>query len=255
MTTGDDEQPVEFPGDPAPQVADPVRFRSQSSAMTGAWDFDGYAVSINAVYQAVLGWSVEELSSVPYWELLHPDDQDRAVEVRQRMLLSATGCVSGHEVRMLRRDGTYRRTQWDIRSNPQKERMYLVGVDISDQEPFVTGKRVLVGSWDWHIPTNIATWSDGMFEIYGIPPEPACSQETALQRLYVNDRAAVERAIRHSLASAEPYTADHRIVHPDDGIRWLHSAGRAFLGENGDWQRMRGLTWDVTDRPGSRVPG
>jgi hypothetical protein len=34
-----------------------------------------------------------------------------------------------------------------------------------------------------------------------------------------NDQAAVERTIRRSLTSGEPYTADHRIVHPDGGIR------------------------------------
>jgi hypothetical protein len=27
------------------------------------------------------------------------------------------------------------------------------------------------------------------------------------------------------------------------------------LDKDGDPQRMRGLTWDVTERPGSRVPG
>jgi PAS domain S-box-containing protein len=223
--------------------------------MTGVEDFDGYAVSINPSYQAVLGWSIQELSSVPYWELLHPDDQDRSVEMRQRMLLSGPGRVSGHEVRMLRRDGTYRCIRWDIRSNPEEQRMYLVGVDISDHEPSVTGKRVLVGSWDWHIPTDTATWSDGMFEIYRIPPGPAWHLRTALQRLYVDDRAAVEQAIRRSLTDGEPYTADHRIMDPECGIRWLHSAGRVFLDENGDAQRMRGLTWDVTERPGNRVPG
>ena len=255
MATADDEHSVEFPGDPAPQVADPVRLWSQSSVLMVVRDFDGYTVSINPAYQAVQGWSVEELSSVPCWELLHPDDQDRSVELRQWMLLSGPGRVVGHKVRMLCRDGTYRCIQWDIRSNHEEQRIYLVGMDITDHEPIVTDQRLLVGSWDWHIPTNTATWSPGMFEIYGIPPGETYSLETALQRLYVNDREAVEQAIRRSLTTAEPYTADHRIAYPDGGIRWLHSAGRVFRGENGDPQRMRGLTWDVTKRPGNRVPG
>ncbi len=171
------------------------------------------------------------------------------------MLLSGPGCVSGHKVRMLRRDGAYRLVQCDIRSNHEEQRTYLVGLDITDREPMVTDKRVLVGSWDWHIPTNTATWSEGMFEIYGLAPGSAFSLETGLQRLYVDDRAAVERAIRRSLTLAEPYSADHRIVHPDGGIRWLHSAGRVFLGDNGDPQQMRGLTRDVTDRPENHFPG
>jgi PAS domain S-box-containing protein len=219
------------------------------------WDFDGYTLSINPACQDVLGWSVEELSSVPCWELLHPDDQDWSVEARQRMLLSGPGRLLDHRIRMLRRDGTYRCIRWDIHSHQEEQRMHLVGVDITDHEPIVTGKRVLVGSWDWHIPTNTATWSAGMYEIYGLAPGSGCSLETALQRLYIDDQATVERTIRRSLTSGEPYTADHRIVHPDGGIRWLHSAGRVFLDQHGDPERMRGLTWDVTDRPAKRVPG
>jgi PAS domain S-box-containing protein len=255
VTAADDEEPVQFPGVSAPQAADPERFRRPSSVMMGVWDFDGYTVSINSTYQAVLGWSVAELSSVPYWELLHPDDRDQSVDVRQRMLLSGPGSVAGHQLRMLRRDGTYRRIRWEIRSDPADQRMHLAGVDISDHLPIVTGKRVLVGSWDWHLPTDTLTLSDGMFEIYGLVPAPAWRLETAFAALYVGDRAAVQRAIRRSIASFEPYTADHRIVHPKHRIRWLHSAGRVFLGENGDAQRLRGLTWDITERPGSHVPG
>jgi PAS domain-containing protein len=85
VAAADDVQSVEVPDDPAPQVQDSLRFRSASSVLTGVQDFDGYTVSINPVYQAVLGWSVEELSSVPYWELLHPDDQTD-------LLSSASGC-------------------------------------------------------------------------------------------------------------------------------------------------------------------
>jgi hypothetical protein len=48
--------------------------------------------------------------------------------------------------------------------------------------------------------------------------------------LDINDQAAVERTIRRSLTSGEPYTADHHIVYPDGGIGWLHSVGRVFLG-------------------------
>ncbi|HEV7828338.1 MAG TPA: PAS domain-containing protein [Pseudonocardiaceae bacterium] len=255
MARGGGEQPHEFPGDPASPVANLVPFRSPSSVMTSVWDFDGYTVSINPIYQAVLGWSVEELSSVPYWELLHHDDQDRSVEARQRMLLSGPGRLRGHRIRMLRRDGTYRCIRWDIRSNAEEQCTYLVGVDISGHEPIVTGKRVLVGSWDWHIPTNTVTWSEGMFTIYGLAPGSVRNLDTALRRVYINDQAAVERAIQRSLANQEPYVADHRIADPDGGIRWLHSAGRVFFGENRDPERMRGFTWDVTGRQTKRVPG
>jgi PAS domain-containing protein len=102
------------------------------------------------------------------------------VEDSQRMLLTGPGSLIGREVRMLSRDGTYRRVRWNARSVPQQERVYSVGVDITDSEPI--------------------------------------------------------------------YVADHRIVHPSDDIRWLHSARRVIIGDNGDPERMRGITQDVTAR-------
>ena len=105
--------------------------------MTGVWDFDGYAVSINPVHEARLGWSIWELSSVPFWELLHPDDRDRSVEMREQLLLNGPESVIGYKVRVLCRDGTYRSTQWDFRSVSEEQRMYAAGVDISDQKPTV----------------------------------------------------------------------------------------------------------------------
>ena len=253
MTANGDELAAEWP--PTPRTQDSARRRDLPLVMRSVRDFDGYVVSANPAYHTVLGWSIEELSSVPYWELLHPDDQDHTVEDSQQMLLTGPGSLIGLEVRMLSRDGTYRRVRWNARSVPQHERLYAVGVDITDSEPIETGKRVLIGSWDWHIPTNTATWSDGMFEIYGLAPGPPCSREAAVARIHVDDQAAVTRAIQRSLASKEPYVADHRIVHPSGDIRWLHSAGRVIIGDNGDPERIRGITQDVTARPVSRIPG
>ena len=249
MIVTDNEQPVEFSGDltPAPKVSDPMRV-SPSSTMTGVWDFDGYAVSINPAYQVALGWSVEELSSVPYWELLHPDDQDRSVEARQRMLLSGPGHVFGHEVRMLRRDGTYRRIRWDLRSDLQEQLIYLVGVDISDHEPMVTGKRVLVGSWDWHIPTDTVTLSGGMFEIYQIPAGPAEHLRTALQRLSVGDRPPFNAAEMARIGQVWPtgdasgrLSGSSMLGASDDGVhsrRYHHQPRRC--GWNSQIPAMRG---------------
>jgi PAS domain-containing protein len=240
---------------PTPRASDSARRPNGSVVLRSVRDFDGYLVSANPAYHTVLGWSIEVLSCVPYWELLHPDDQDHIVENTQRMLLTGPGSLFGLDVRMLSRDSTYRRICWNARSDPQQERVYSVGIDITTSQPTQTDKPVLVGSWDWHIPTNTTTWSDGMFAIYGLAPSSACSLETAVARIHVDDQPAVIQAIHRSLASQEPYVADHRIIHPSGDIRWLHSAGRVITSDRGTPQRMRGITLDVTTRPQIRIPG
>ncbi len=175
--------------------------------------------------------------------------------MREQILLNGPESVIGYKTRVLCRDGTYRNTQWSIRSVSEEERMYAAGLDISDQKPIVNEERVRVGSWEWRISSNTATWSPGIFEIYGLAPMLECNLETARQRCYAKDRVVVERAIQRSVTGGEPYNVDHRIVHPIGGIRWLHCAGRVFLDRNGNPQELRGLTWDITELPGYRVPG
>lgn len=58
---------------------------------------------------------------------------------------------------------------------------------------------------------------------------------------------------RRPVRDQEMAIADHRIVHPIDGIRWLHYARRVFLDENGKPSRGMGLSWDITGLPGCRA--
>ena len=118
----------------------------ESEAMRAVQDFDGYLLSTNGAYEAVLGWSLDELSTVPFWELVHPEDQDRMMEDREQLLLQGPGRMVADRVRMLCRDGTHRLIRWDLWANAEEERIYLAGADVSDEESFVTDKRFLVGS-------------------------------------------------------------------------------------------------------------
>ncbi|MEN3298794.1 PAS domain-containing protein [Pseudonocardia sp.] len=62
------------------EEAQPPGGSSGDSALVWVQDFDGYTLSINAAHRAVLGWSLDELSAVPFWELVHRDDQQRLME-------------------------------------------------------------------------------------------------------------------------------------------------------------------------------
>jgi PAS domain S-box-containing protein len=230
------------------EEAQPPGGSSGESVLVWVQDFDGYTLSSNAAHRAVLGWSLDELSAVPFWELVHPEDQQWLMEDRERLVLRGPGRMPARRVRMLCRDGTHRFIACGMRANPEEERIYLCGEDVTDHQPNDCGQRFLVGSWDWDISRDSATWSDGMYEIYGLEPGTGHNLDIALQRIHEDDRAAVIEAIGWALVAKESYAASHRIVRPDGTVRWLYSAGRVFVGEDGEPARMRGLTWDVTDR-------
>jgi PAS domain-containing protein len=117
---------------------------------------------------ALAGHGIPRESAVPFWELVHPDDQQRLMEDRERLLLRGPGRMPARRVRMLRRDGTHRLIACGMRANPEEERIYLSGEDVTDHQPQVRAERFLLGPWDRDISRDSATWSQGMYEIYGL---------------------------------------------------------------------------------------
>lgn len=69
-------------------------------------DVNGRILHVNPVYTALTGWSVEELKSTLYWELIHPEDIGKA-------RAALTTLMAGHpvfalEYRFLCKDGSYK---------------------------------------------------------------------------------------------------------------------------------------------------
>jgi PAS domain S-box-containing protein len=233
------------PTAPAPSATDLARFWDLSLAMRGVGSYDGYFTLVNAAYQELLGWSAEELMSVPYWEFIHPDDQDPLVESSQ-LIDGTTSSRFGYEVRMLGRDGRYRWTRWNTKTIPQEQLLYAIGIDISDARP--EDERIGVGSWEWRIATDEFHWSREMLDLLAITDEPPVRYETFLQWVHDEDRQRVDRDLRLTRTYGEPYDDDFRIQRPDGSIRWLHTAGRTIPRADGQPKRVRGIATDVTER-------
>jgi len=60
----------------------------------------------------------------------------------------------------------------------------------------------------------------------------------------------VLHAVREALRHDEAYGAEYRVRWPDGKEHWLASAGRVQRNANSKAFRMRGITYDVTDRRG-----
>lgn len=238
-----------LPGRPSgstPSAQDLERFWELSLAMMGVRDYDGYVTLANPACTEVLGWSQDELRSVPYWEFVHPDDQHAVVESGDDLLLKEGGSSFGCEVRMLCRDGGYRWIRWNIRSIHREQLLYAIGVAVTHSGH--VEERVRVGTWNWHIPSGAIAWSEELADMFGLPIGHAIGYGTFLDCVHAADRSMVDRHMRWSAASGEPYAVDCRIVQPDGSIRWVHSAGRVSMSEHHDPTGICGITRDVTER-------
>src|SRR6185503_2900479 len=91
---------------------------------------DGRFERVNAAFVRVLGYSSEELLSRTAFDLVHPDDLERA---REAMAELAEGRDQARfEGRVIRADGAVRRLEWNARSMPERGVVYTVGRDTTE---------------------------------------------------------------------------------------------------------------------------
>ncbi len=106
-----------------------------------------------------------------------------------------------------------------------------------------------VGSWEWDVQRDEVTWSDEMYRIYGLEPQSVkVTFEGFLERVHGDDQSRLRTTIENSFETHEPFSFDHRILHPDGTVRYLHSHGIVLLDAAGQTVRMLGTGQDVTQQ-------
>src|SRR3954454_285178 len=85
---------------------------------------------VNPAWTLTLGWSEEELRGRRAFDLIHPDDRERALLEGAR-LRERGAEAHDFEVRCMHKDGSVRWVLWGIRSDG--ERLYAVPRDVTSR--------------------------------------------------------------------------------------------------------------------------
>ncbi len=106
-----------------------------------------------------------------------------------------------------------------------------------------------VGSWEWDIPTNVVTWTDELFRLYGLEPQSIpVDYEVFISRVHPDDREMVDRIVRNAVTDLHPFHFDHRVVLPLGATTWLHGRGKVMVDETGHAIKMTGTGQDISER-------
>ena len=108
----------------------------------------------------------------------------------------------------------------------------------------------LTGSWEWDIARNGISWSEGLFDIFGVGPEllKKDAYEAFIGCIHIDDREKADSTIRKALSDKRPFSFEFRIVRPDGQIRHIHTRGQVFCNEAGAMVKMFGTGQDITVR-------
>lgn len=107
-----------------------------------------------------------------------------------------------------------------------------------------------MGSWDWDVRTGTVSWSPEVYALFQVAEDAFDGTfEGYKAHLPPDALETMSNAIAPVLAGeTETLYAVHRVVWPDDSVRWVESRGLAERDASGTTVRMTGTVVDVTER-------
>jgi PAS domain S-box-containing protein len=230
-------------------------------AMVSYWDSDLRNRMANDAYIEFFGKTPREMRGTHVRELLGP-------QLYERSLPYIEGALAG-EPQLFDREimtpaGEVRYTQVSYIPDVDDREVrgfFVLVTDITERRRIeeevkhsrarlAEAERVArIGSWEWDIPDNRLTCSEGLFSIYGIDAEDFDGHYEPSNTEYVHpdDRKHVETEIRQAVEAGTPVDFEYRIIRPDGHVRRIRSRAELIADSDGRPLRLTGTVQDVTE--------
>jgi PAS domain S-box-containing protein len=106
-----------------------------------------------------------------------------------------------------------------------------------------------VGYWERDLDTDLITWSNETYRIYGLPPRKGLLNLSQLASwLHPEDRQKMVQAVADAVNGVRFYNVEYRIIRPNGEVRFVHSRGDLVKDESGRPRRHFGTIQDITER-------
>ncbi len=105
-----------------------------------------------------------------------------------------------------------------------------------------------VGTWEWDLAADQLSWSQGVYDMFGLDPAKfEASYEAYLSVVHPDDRESVDRHVNASMENNEPYEIEYRIIRNGET---RHLVERNYLNPDSDGviRHMWGSIIDITDK-------
>jgi diguanylate cyclase (GGDEF)-like protein/PAS domain S-box-containing protein len=101
------------------------------------------------------------------------------------------------------------------------------------------------GAWECDLNTNVLTWTDGVFDIFGLPRGAPIRREDTLELYSEDSRSEMEYLRAEAIKRQQSFTMDAKILRPDGDQRWMRLTA-AIMCRNGRFTHLYGMKQDVT---------
>ncbi|MFF4707138.1 PP2C family protein-serine/threonine phosphatase [Streptomyces sp. NPDC001288] len=105
-----------------------------------------------------------------------------------------------------------------------------------------------VGSAEWNLLTDEASWSGELYQILGRDPAvPALGLDELPALVVDEDRPGLTAMVTACLVDAKPIDGEFRVQRPDGTVRTVHMMGEPVLGGDGSTASMWAVLRDVSE--------
>jgi len=219
---------------------------------------DGTWQVVNAAWPEQMGWSLEDLQSGPFIDLIHPDDVVATVREFDRLVAAPDATLIEFRNRQRRRDGTYRWIEWSCQG--RNGLVFSAGRDITSQ---VEAQLDLAGSLETKraildaVVDSIITIdeqfqvldvSPGTDRIYGVSHTERRGKNS-LNIVWPEDRDHVATELRRLFRGEDGALTNYRFraQHVDGRMLSIETRGRLIVDEGGHEKRAVLVSRDVTE--------
>lgn len=234
-----------------------------SSDIITLLDASGSVLYSTQSLKPTLGYEQGEMLGRSVFELLHPEDRP-AAERLFRGVVQDPSMVARAPLRARHKEGGWRDLEvvaTNQLDNPDIGAVVVNYRDVTERNraeeqlhrttDFLREAQACarVGSWEWDVREDAISWSDETCRLFGlVPTQQVLTIEQYLARIHPDDRDRLAITVREALASGGRFEVDHRVVHPDGSVHFLHGRGGTVLDGAGRALRMTGTVLDITAR-------
>ena len=104
------------------------------------------------------------------------------------------------------------------------------------------------GLWSLDFETGLVWATDKARELFGYDPAMELTVERFLKVIHEGDRALVETAIDVAQYTGKEIDIEYRVLGVDGQVCWLNSRGRMQSDARGQYERIMGVTIDISQR-------
>lgn len=224
-------------------------------------------VYANPYMAEISGYSVEEILSMDFVEMVHPDHRQQVSENARRRLLGEPA-PTHYEFGMVTKSGETRWMDFAPGLSHYRGRPAIVGTafDVTERKQAETALRVSeerlrlaqqvghVGVFDCDMQTDEVVLTPELREILGLP-ESACESRFPdwSQLVHPEDLPRLDAYLDDWLASKrEIGEMEYRILRCGK-VRWLSGRGQVYFDSEGNPLRLIGTVLDITERKEAEI--